>query len=165
MLLGDFIQLPVVTGCNLWSIMYGNVNEDDATARNLFQQFHIHELKTNMQAAEYKTHTPRVQAFRALPSKYPSGHTWSAIDNENYKPITQDICDGVTHELTSQEIQQDPNWITKLTCIVTSNVDRAIINAKAAEAFGKRNKIPLLWWKHQLRNDFPKSAQAILYDE
>ncbi len=160
MLLGDFIQLPVVTGHDLWNIMYGNVNGDDATAQNLFQQFHIHELKTNMQAAECKTHTWRVQAFRALPSKHPSGHTWSAIDNENYKPITQDIFDGVAHELTSQEIQQDPNWITKSTCIVTSNVDRAIINVKAAEAFGKRNKIPILWWKRQLRNDFPKISSS-----
>jgi hypothetical protein len=165
MLLGNFIQLPVVTGRDLWSIMYGNVNGDDATAQNLFQQFHIHELKTNMQAAECKTHTRRIQAFHALPPKYPSGHKWSAIDNKNDKPITQDIIDGVTHELTSQQIQQDPNWITKSTCIVTSNVDRAIINAKAAEAFGKRNKIPVFWWKRQLRNDFPKSAQAILYDE
>ncbi len=165
MLLGNFIHLPVVTGRNLWSIMYGNVNGDDATAHNLFQQFHIHELKTNMQAAECKTHTRRIQAFRALPLKYPSRHKWSAIDNENYKPITQDVIDGVTHELTSQQIQQDPNWITKSTCIVTSNVDRAIINAKAAEAFGKRNKKPVFWWKHQLHNDFPKSAQAILYDE
>ncbi len=165
MLLGDFIQLPVVTGCNLWSIMYGNVNGNDATAWNLFQQFHIHDLKTNMQAAECKTHTWCIQAFHALPPKYPSGNKWSAIDNENYKPITQDIIDGVTHELTSQQIQQDPNWITKSTCIVTSNVDRAMINAKAAEAFAKRNEIPVFWWKRQLRNDFPKSAQAILYDE
>ncbi len=53
--------------------MYGNVNGDDATAQNLFQQFHIHELKTNMQAAECKTHTQRIQAFRALPPKFPSG--------------------------------------------------------------------------------------------
>ncbi len=74
MLLGNFIQLPVVTGCNLWSIMYGNVNEDDATARNLFQQFHIHKLKTNMEAAECKIHTWCIQAFCALPPKYPSGH-------------------------------------------------------------------------------------------
>jgi hypothetical protein len=49
---------------------------------------------------------------------------------------TKDIVDGVTHELTLQDIEQDPNWITKSTCIVTSNVDRAIINAEAAKAFG-----------------------------
>ncbi len=45
--------------------------------------------------------------------------------------------DGVTPELTIQDVENDANWITKSTCIVTSNVDRAIINAEAAEAFGK----------------------------
>jgi hypothetical protein len=55
--------------------------------------------------------------------------------------------DGVTCELTLQDIEQDPNWITKSTCIVTSNVDRAIINAEAAKAFGKCNNVPVLQWK------------------
>jgi hypothetical protein len=30
----------------------------------------------------------------------------------------KDIVDGVTHELTLQDIEHDPNWITKSTCIV-----------------------------------------------
>ncbi len=73
--------------------------------------------------------------------------------------------DGVTHELTLQDIEQDPNWITKSTCILTSNVDRAIINAKAAEAFGKSNNVPVLKLKCKLSLDFSLSAKAILYDE
>ena len=52
--------------------------------------------------------------------------------------------DSVTHELTLQDIEHVPNWITKSTCIVTSNVDRAIINAEAAKAFGKHNNTPIL---------------------
>jgi hypothetical protein len=52
--------------------------------------------------------------------------------------------DGVAHELTLEDIKHDPNWIAKLTCIVTSNVDRAIINAEAAKAFGKHNNVPIL---------------------
>jgi hypothetical protein len=82
-----------------------------------------------------------------------------------YKPITQVIVDGVTHELTSQDIEQDPNWITHSTCIVTSNVDRATINAAAANAFGKCKNVPILRWKCQLHEDFPLSSQAILYNE
>ncbi len=73
--------------------------------------------------------------------------------------------DDVTHELTLQDIEQDPNWITKSTCIVTSNADRAIINAEAAKAFGKRNNVPVLQWKHKLSLYFPLSAKAILYDK
>jgi hypothetical protein len=48
---------------------------------------------------------------------------------------------------------------------VTSNVDRAIINAEAANAFSQRNNVPVLQWKCQLRQDFPLVAKAMLYDE
>ncbi len=73
--------------------------------------------------------------------------------------------DGVTHEITLQDVKNDLNWITKLTCIATSNVDRAIINAEAAKAFSKHNNVPILRWKHKLSLDFPLSVEAILYDE
>jgi hypothetical protein len=52
-----------------------------------------------------------------------------------------------------------------LTCTVTSNLDRAIIYAEAAKAFGKCNNVPVLQWKQKLSLDFPLSAKAILYDE
>jgi hypothetical protein len=34
---------------------------------------------------------------------------WTAEDNKLYKPITKDIVDGVTHELTLQDVENDPN--------------------------------------------------------
>ena len=86
----------------------------------------------------------RVAGFRTLPQVYASGQKWTAEDNKLYKPITKDKVDGVTHELTFPDVENDPNWITKSTCIVTSNVDRAIINAEAANAFGKHNNVPIL---------------------
>ncbi len=89
----------------------------------------------------------------------------SGKDNIHCKPITQDILNGVTHELTSQDIEQDTNWITHLTCIITSNVDRAIINTAAAKAFDKCKNVLFLRQKCQLPQDFPLSAQAILYNE
>jgi hypothetical protein len=106
-----------------------------------------------------------VAGFRTLPQVYPSGKIWTAEDNKLYKPITKDIVDGVTHELTLQDVENDPNRITKSTCIVASNVDRAIINAEAAKAFGKRNNVPVLQWKCNLSLDFPFSVEAILYDK
>ncbi len=118
-----------------------------------------------MQASECKIHTHRVASFSTLPQVYPSRQKWTAEDNKLYKPITKDIVDGFTHELTFQDIEQNPNWITKSTCIVTSNVDRAIINAEAAKAFGKHNNVPVLQWKYKLSLDFPPSAKAILYNE
>ncbi len=103
--------------------------------------------------------------FRTLPQVYVSGQKWTAEDNKLYKLITKDIVDGVTHELTLQDVEHDFNRITKSTCIVTSNLDRAIINAEAAKAFGKRNNVPILQWKCKLSLDFPLSVEAILYDE
>jgi hypothetical protein len=137
LLIGEFIQLPVTTGHDLWSVMYGTVSGNDGTARELFQQFRVMELTQNIRSSECMIHTPRVAGFHTLPQVYPLGPKWTAEDNKQYKPITKDIVDGVTHELTIQDVENDPNWITKSTCIVTSNVDRAIINAEAAEAFGK----------------------------
>jgi hypothetical protein len=48
LLIGDFIQLPVTTGRDLWSVMYGTVSGSDGSARNLFQQFHVKELTVNI---------------------------------------------------------------------------------------------------------------------
>jgi hypothetical protein len=106
-----------------------------------------------------------VAGFRTLPQVYPSGQKWTAEDNKLYKPITKEIVDGVTHELTLEDIEHGSNWTTKSTCIVTSNVDRAIINAEAAKAFGKCNNVPVLRWKCKLSLDFPLSVEAILYDK
>ncbi len=62
--IGDFIQLPVITGRDLWSVMYGTVSRNDGTARNLFQQFRVKELTVNMLSSECKIHTQRVAGFR-----------------------------------------------------------------------------------------------------
>ncbi len=48
LLIGDFIQLSVTTGCDLWSVMYGTVSGNDGNARNLFQQFRVKELTVNI---------------------------------------------------------------------------------------------------------------------
>ncbi len=73
--------------------------------------------------------------------------------------------DGVTHELTLQDVKNDPNWISKSTCIISSNVDRAIISAEAAKAFGKQNNVPVLRWRCRLTLDFPLSVEVILYNK
>ncbi len=52
LLIGDFIQLPVTTGCDLWSVMYGTVSGNDGMARELFQQFCVKELTINIRSTE-----------------------------------------------------------------------------------------------------------------
>jgi hypothetical protein len=48
LLIGDFIQLPVTTGRDLWSVLYGTVSGNDGTVCNLFQQFCVKELTVNI---------------------------------------------------------------------------------------------------------------------
>ena len=97
LLIGDFIQIPVTTGRDLWSVMYGTVSGNDGTARNQFQQFRVKELTVNIPSSECQIHTQRVAGFCTLPQMYPSGQKWTAEDNKLYKPITKDIVDDVTH--------------------------------------------------------------------
>jgi hypothetical protein len=125
----------------------------------------VKELTVNIRSSECQIHIQRVAGFLILPQVYPSGQKWTAEDNKLFKPITKDIVDSVTHELTLQDVEHDPDSITKSTCIVTSNVDSAIINAEAAKSFGKHNNVPILQWKRKLSLDFPLSVEAILYDK
>ena len=67
LLIGDFIQLPVTTGCDVWSVMYGTVSGNDGTACELFQQFCVKELTINIRSSECIIHTRRVAGFRTLP--------------------------------------------------------------------------------------------------
>ncbi len=47
----------------------------------------------------------RVAGFHTLPQVYPSGQKRTAEDNKLYEPTTKDIMDGVTHELTLQDVE------------------------------------------------------------
>jgi hypothetical protein len=85
-LICDFIQLPVTTGQDLWSVMYGTVSGNDGTAHNLFQQFRVKELTVNMRSSECIIHTWRVAGFRTLPQVYPLGQKWTAEDKNYTNP-------------------------------------------------------------------------------
>ena len=71
LLIGDFIQLPVTTGCDLWSVMYGTISGNDGTAHKLFQQFHVKELTINIRSSECIIHSRRVAGFCTLPQVHP----------------------------------------------------------------------------------------------
>jgi hypothetical protein len=73
LLIGDFIQLPVTAGRDLWSVMYGTVSGNDGNACKLFQQILVKESTVNMQSSECKIHTQMVADFHTLPQEYPSG--------------------------------------------------------------------------------------------
>ncbi len=57
LLIGDFFQLPVTTGRDLWSVIHGTVSGNDGAARELFQQFCVKELTQNIRLSECMIHT------------------------------------------------------------------------------------------------------------
>jgi hypothetical protein len=72
LLVGDFVLLPVTTGRDLWSVMYGIVSGNNTNAQNLFLKFQVYKLTANMQSAGCETHMRQVAAFWVLLSIYPS---------------------------------------------------------------------------------------------
>ena len=165
LLSGDFLQLEVVSGADLWKVMYGHVGGDYATARHLFSLFRVITMTVQHRAKTCPIQQRRLQQFRSLPKTYPVGHVWSSADIKHYKPITQDIVDGLTQELTESDILQEPGWLTEATCLVLSNIDRCKLNATAAKLYGRIHNKLVLFWKRELVMDCPPTLHNLLYNE
>jgi hypothetical protein len=136
LLAGDFLQLPVTAGTDLYRVIYGALMSEYVTSRALMESFRVVEMTEQVRAAACADHCHRLAAVRAMPSRYPAGVRWTDAD-EAYRPITDDVLDGLTTELTAAEVAADPSWLTDATCLTTSNRDRAVINASRAIQFGR----------------------------
>ena len=104
LLIGDFIQLPVTTGCNFWSVLYGNVTGNGYATTSvptvLCSRVDCQYASCNLCNAYAMSSN-----FHTLPPEHLSRQKWTAKDNEHYKPITKDIVDGVSCKLMSLEIE------------------------------------------------------------
>jgi hypothetical protein len=170
LILGDFLQLPTVRANALYRVMYGNVNEQDAHVRALFQKFRVIELEKQLRAGECEIQQRRLKSFRALPLKYPAfGSHWSAEDKKNYHPMTEDMIDGLTAELTREEVLADERWTTDATCLTTTNLDRSIINNIVAKIYGAKKRQTVVRWTRQFRKAFDLTVkefmETLLYSE
>ncbi|XP_078458648.1 uncharacterized protein LOC144723638 isoform X2 [Lampetra planeri] len=106
----------------------------------------------------------RLQGMRALPRRYPTGTRWTDADCA-FRPITDDIIDGLTAPITKTEIAADPAWLTESTCLTTSNRDRAVVNAARAVHVAVATGRYVLRWRRRLKRDVPVSLQSLLYQE
>jgi len=165
LLSGDFLQLEVVSGSDLWRVMYGHVGGNNATARHLFSLFKVITMTVQHRAKTCPIQQRRLEQFRSLPQTYPVGHVWTSNDIKHYKPVTQDIVDGLTHELTESDILHEPKWLTEATCLVLSNIDRCKLNATAAKLYGRVHNKLVLFWKRELVMDCPPTLYKLLYNE
>jgi hypothetical protein len=163
LLLGDFLQLPTVGGTPLFRAMYDNVNQEDVQVHALFEQFRVIELKQQHRAGQCEVQKQRLQSFRVLPQTYPKfGPRWCKDDMDKFRPITEDIVEGLTTELTTAEIIADERWTTDATCLTTTNLDRSVINNTIANIYGMRKRQTVVRWRRQFRKAFDPCVKDFL---
>jgi ubiquitin C-terminal hydrolase len=164
LLVGDFLQLPVVNGIDLYHVLYSAIKGDDVKAANLFSHFQVVELETQRRAADSLDHTRRLELFRALPIRYPLGPRWDALDSA-YKPLlVDDLLEAVTKEITYNDVLEDETWITQSTILTTNNADHAVLNAERASIYARYFGRIVLKWRRVIRKELPLCLQELLYN-
>ena len=165
LILGDFIQLPPVHGTSLYRTLYSNVNPENAQVRALFQKFRVIELEQQLRAGTCQIQQRRLKAFRRLPQEYPSfGDRWTKKDKDKYQPMTDDVIDGLTTQLTRGEIAANEKWTTDATCLTTTNIDRSVINNTVAQIFGSKKKRRVIRWKRELVKAFEETIRVFMHE-
>ena len=124
---GDFLQIEVPRGRELYRVMYVPRDEEERKTRDLFAKFKFFDLTKKLRA-QCQIHADRLLAFRKLPCTYPKEDKYTKKDLMQFRPITNEIVKAVMTELTDKEIKQDPGWIENFKVITTGNTEQAGIS-------------------------------------
>ena len=165
LLVGDFLQLRVIGGVDLYKVMYVARDAVEVHAQDLFRRFRVFEMHTLIRAQGCALHQQRLCAFRSLPDFHPTGARWSVSDLRGYKPMTQQLIGAITTQITAEDIRSDVGWTNTCTIITTSNVDKATISACSALLYGKRLNHIVVRWRRALQKNLPEALQTLVCDE
>jgi hypothetical protein len=164
LLAGDFVQLPVARGTDLYNTMYArHVNDDGGAAKILFAKFEIIRLRQQFRAVDQK-HCDHLDTFRKLPTRYPTGVMWEKRDAQ-YKPMTQDLCNALTNEITPADIVVDTQWNTDSTILTATNSDRTTVNQVRVLQFAILHNQPAIRWRRTLRQTLPRFLENTIYND
>ena len=103
LLAGDFLQLRVIGGVDLYKVMYVTRNAVEVSAQDLFRRFRVIEMATLIRAQGCAVHHQRLRAFRVLPPVYP-GARWSKRELDAYQPMTEELVDTVRHRFAMIQV-------------------------------------------------------------
>ena len=155
-LCGDPFQLPPVKGMSCMKavmsflapeLVYTTKRElNDALKRRenhefsrgveLFQQFELVELTKQMRSVDPE-HSAVVEQIRNLAA---------------HNPVTQDVLNHVQQRvLTTEDVQRDAKWLTRVPIITDLNSRREAINSHQAVAFAVFNDRVVITWRKQLK--------------
>jgi len=71
----------------------------------------------------------------------------------------------ITKELTTADIINEEEWITNSTILVTSNMDKTILNTCMAKILSRRKNTILIKWRKKLRQNTYERIEQLLFDE
>ena len=134
-------------------------------AKHLFQMFSTYFLEIQQRAKKCTKQQVILDQLRKLPKKYPNGNRWTKEDTKEYAPVNKEIVSVLTKELSAEDIQNDIEWITKSTFLVTSNLDRTVINTCMAKLLSAQQKTILIKWKKDIRDEIHPALSTLIYNE
>lgn len=135
------------------------------TAKYLFSLFKVFFLEQQHRAGECTILQRLATKMRQLPSKCPQGNRWTKQDLDSYKPIDNEIVSMITKELKPTDIMNTEEWITNSTILVTSNIDKSILNTCMAKILSRKNNTILIKWRKKLQDNIYEPIQELLYNE
>lgn len=152
-------------GTSLCKCMYMQTNDPVLLrARYLFSLFSVFTLQKQQRASECRTQQALLERFRRLPNIYPEQNRWNK-SNAAYHPIDESMINALTRPLTQQDTINDESWINGSVVLVTSNVDRAVLNTCMATELARRSQVLLYRWRKPLLGEVPDFVQELLYNE
>ncbi|ETN07132.1 hypothetical protein PPTG_13528 [Phytophthora nicotianae INRA-310] len=165
-LCGDFLQLKVTSGIALCKMFYMDTRSSaQLSARALFRKFQTYFLTQQHRAASCPIQQANLESCRVLPAARPSGDSWSALEKQTFRPVTQQVVKSVTTELDIDTVKQDPGWLDDMTILVTSNFDKAVLTGCTARLYAKRHRQLLFRWKRELKQDVSPELERMVYDK
>jgi hypothetical protein len=163
---GDFLQLDVTGGTALCKMLYQTVSSPRIlSARALFKKFRVCFLTQQHRASECQVQQKNLLACRSLPDFYPAGARYAAAEMQAFRPMTPEIIKAITHELSLDDVKNDPGWLDEATVLVTNNIDKAVLTSCATRLYAKRNNEFLFKWRRQTKTELPVELQHLVYDE
>jgi hypothetical protein len=153
LLLGDFFQLPPVTG-NAFYVAARNNIPDKYTGTiyefglDILKQFKIITF-SHQYRSEDEQHTARINHMR---------------DTTTNNPVDQSMIDSF-QILSSHDVETDPSWLAA-PIVVASNAERHALNVTQAQRYAMEKGLPVLRWKRPLAiaKDLGDPMCDLLYD-
>lgn len=134
-------------------------------SRDLFRRFRVFALNEQLRAFECQRQQLNLRSCRALPALSPSGSRWQKENMKDYQPISESVIESITKPISVDDLKSDPLWLDDMRILVTSNADKAVLTACAAEWLARRRGQVALKWKKNTKGEHNPAVDMLLYDE